>query len=67
MRVIHLVCTPETYAVGVARVGQKDQIIAYGTMSQLLTFDFGKPLHSLILCGSLHGIEQEMLNYFKIN
>ena len=61
------VCTPETYAVGVARVGQKDQIIAYGTMSQLLTFDFGKPLHSLILCGSLHEIEQEMLNYFKIN
>ncbi|KAK8807210.1 hypothetical protein WA158_003969 [Blastocystis sp. Blastoise] len=58
------VCGPDNYGVGVARIGHDDQVIAYGKLSELVKFDFGAPLHSLILCASLHEVEQEMLDTF---
>jgi len=36
-----------TIAVGVARVGQKDQKIVSGNLGELLEVDFGGPLHSV--------------------
>ncbi|KAJ1915913.1 diphthine synthase [Mycoemilia scoparia] len=53
---------PEALAVGVARIGSDDQVIKAGTLQQLLTADFGKPLHSLVLVGKrLHEIEAQVL------
>ncbi|KAJ1876807.1 diphthine synthase, partial [Kickxella alabastrina] len=54
--------TEDTLAVGVSRLGSDDQIIKAGTLKQLLTEDFGAPLHSLVLVGSrLHLLEAEIL------
>ena len=61
------ICTPETLAVGVARVGQADQFIAYGTLDELRTVDFGAPLHSLVVIGETDEIEQDMLDTFRVN
>jgi diphthine synthase len=54
--------TKETFCVGVARIGRDDQVIKSGKASELLKKDFGAPLHSLIVPGKLHFIEEEMLN-----
>ncbi|KAJ2693358.1 diphthine synthase [Coemansia spiralis] len=55
-------CTEDTLAVGVARVGSADQLIRAGTLRQLADYDFGKPLHSLVLVGRrLHELEAELL------
>ncbi|KAJ2726581.1 diphthine synthase [Coemansia sp. Benny D115] len=52
----------ESLAVGVSRLGSDDQVIRAGTLKQLLTEDFGAPLHSLVLVGSrLHLLEAEIL------
>lgn len=61
------ICTPDSLAVGLARVGQEDQFICFGTLKELREVDFGAPLHSLILCSpDLHELELEMLNYFSV-
>lgn len=53
--------------MGLARVGQHDQFICFGTLKELREVDFGAPLHSLILCSpDLHEMELEMLNYFRV-
>lgn len=59
-------CGPETKGVGVSRIGAEDQVIVYGTLADLLTVDFGGPLHSLCLCGETDIIEQEMLDGYAI-
>lgn len=55
----------DTMCIGVARIGSDDQQIVAGTMESLLEVDFGPPLHSLILAGDLHTIEEEILEFFK--
>lgn len=53
--------------MGLARVGQEDQFICFGTLKELREVDFGAPLHSLILCSpELHEMEREMLEYFSV-
>lgn len=59
------VILPETPVVGVARLGQKDQMIVAGTVAQLMEVDFGEPLHSLIIPGTLHVVEEEALERWK--
>lgn len=60
-------CGPDALAVGLARVGQEDQFICFGTLKELREVDFGAPLHSLILCSpELHEMEREMLEYFSV-
>lgn len=56
----------DTFCVGVARLGAKDQQIVFGTVEQLLSVDFGEPLHSLIFLGNLHFHEEEVLELFKL-
>lgn len=58
--------TPDTQAVGMARLGQPDQSIVSGTLQELLTVDFGAPLHCLALCGETHPLELEVLELYKI-
>jgi diphthine synthase len=52
--------------VGVARIGQPSQKIVTGSLKELSTVDFGPPLHSLIICGDLHPVEQEYLSFYKV-
>lgn len=55
----------ETLAVGMARLGSPDQLIVAGTLKGLLDVDFGAPLHCLVITGSIHVMEEEMLNFFR--
>ena len=57
----------ETLAVGVARVGADDQKIVSGTMKELMSIDFGKPLHSFIIPGNMHFLEKDALNEYRAN
>lgn len=54
-----------TLAVGFARIGSDDQIIKAGKISELLDFDFGGPLHTLVIPGKLHFMEKEALGMKK--
>ncbi|KAH8515164.1 hypothetical protein Peur_046702 [Populus x canadensis] len=56
----------DTNCVGLARLGSEDQKIVAGTMRQLLAVDFGAPLHCLVIVGTTHPIEEEMLNMYKL-
>jgi len=58
------VITPQTFVVGVARLGHPNMNIVAGTCEQLANSDFGEPLHSLIIPGKLHHIEEEMLQLY---
>mmetsp|Transcript_18486 Transcript_18486/g.27926 ORF Transcript_18486/g.27926 Transcript_18486/m.27926 type:complete len:287 (+) Transcript_18486:174-1034(+) len=55
-----------TLCVGLARLGQESQQIVAGTMEELLSVDFGAPLHSFIICGECHDLEHEMVKEFLI-
>jgi len=62
------VCTTNTLAVGLARVGADDEKIVAGTLEELQSVDFGNPLHSLILVGeNIHELEVEYLRGFAVN
>jgi len=60
------VLKPETLFVGVARVGQSTQKIVAGTLEQLVDVDFGPPLHSVVICGETHELEDEVLRSFMV-
>ena len=54
----------DTVCVGVARVGSDTQQIVAGGMVDLLEVDFRAPLHSLVISGDRHPIEDEILQQF---
>lgn len=56
----------KTLCVGCARVGSESQVIKAGSAKELLKFDFGKPVHCLIVPGKLHFMEEEALNLYRI-
>lgn len=59
---------PQSLAVGVARLGSKDQEIVSGTLEQLSKKDLGPPLHSLVLLGHrTHDLEKEFIRDFAID
>jgi diphthine synthase len=52
---------------GVARIGADDQLILSGTIDELRKVDFGKPLHSVIVCGpEMHELEKDMFNFYNV-
>jgi len=53
-------------AVMVARVGATDQKIVTSTIEEGRSVDMGKPLHSMVLPGNCHYLEQEALNMWKL-
>lgn len=57
--------TEDTLCVGLARIGAKDQIIKAGAAKDLKAHAFGKPVHSLIVPGKLHFMEEEALEFWK--
>lgn len=48
-----------TKMIGIARASASDQKIVYGTMAELSEIDFGESLHSLIIPGKMHEMEEE--------
>lgn len=54
----------DTMAVGIARIGSSTQKIVAGSLQELQQVDFGPPLHSLVIAGTLHVVEQELLEQF---
>ncbi|GAU24988.1 hypothetical protein TSUD_312230 [Trifolium subterraneum] len=57
--------TEDTECVGLARIGSEDQMVVAGTMKQLLSIDFGTPLHCLVITGKTHPLEEEMLDFYR--
>lgn len=57
----------KTLCVGLARMGQPTQCIRAGTLEELRKYDFGGPLHSMIICGDLHDLEMEVLKEYLID
>ena len=51
---------------GVARIGSESQIIKAGKIKDILKQDFGKPLHSVVLCAkTLSSIEKEVVDFYS--
>lgn len=59
------VFTRDTLCIGVARLGAKDQLIKAGTAKDLAKVDFGKPVHCLIVPGTMHFMEEEFVQQFR--
>ncbi|ELP92068.1 diphthine synthase, putative [Entamoeba invadens IP1] len=56
----------DTYVVGLARVAAPDQKIVFGKMKDLLTYDFGAPLHCLLIPSpQIDDPELDHLNFYK--
>jgi diphthine synthase len=58
------VYNPDTLVVGVARLGADNQKIVSGSIRDLLTVDWGNPLHSLVIPGHVHPLEQDFLKLY---
>jgi len=54
----------ETPCFGVSRIGHSDQRIISGPIGKLLNIDFGQPLHSFIICGHMHPMEEEFYKLY---
>ena len=57
----------DTKAVGLARIGTDSQFIVAARLGELEVVEFGPPLHSLVLTGKTHVLEEEMMETFAIN
>ena len=51
----------DSLAIGIARVGSKDNVVKAGYIKDLLDFDFGGPLHCIVIPSKLHIVEAEYL------
>jgi diphthine methyl ester synthase len=59
--------SPACRAVAVCRVGMATQLIASGTLEELSRADCGPELHSLVLVGETHELEDELLRRFSLH
>ena len=51
---------------GVARIGSESQIVKAGKIKDIIKYDFGKPLHSVVLCAkTLSSIEKEVVDFYS--
>ena len=48
--------------MGLARIGAPDQTIAVDTLANIGSWDLGGPLHSLVIVGRTHPLEDQMLS-----
>lgn len=52
------------FYIGIARAGSEDPVVHAGTAEEMRAFDFGAPLHIMIVPAELHDIEREYLGIF---
>ena len=57
---------PETLCVAVCRLGRTDQRIVAATLAEMAAgcdgLDLGPPLHTLVLVGDTHPLEDELID-----
>ena len=53
----------DSRCIGLARVGSDTQCIAQGTLATLDQWEMGGPLHSLVIIGQSHPMEEKMVKY----
>ena len=53
--------------VAVARIGHADQRIVAAPLRELATVDMGPPLHSLVVVGTMHPLEEDALRMFPLS
>ena len=53
--------TEDTIVVGIAQAGSEKPIVKGGSVSEVINYDFGEPLHCLIVPANLHFVEAEAL------
>ena len=53
--------TEDTLAMGIARVGSRDVVVKAGKISELIDYDFGGPLHCIVIPSKLHIVEAEYM------
>jgi diphthine synthase len=61
------VFTDETICIGCARIGCSDFVIKMGKAKDLLKINFGKPLHCLIIPGTMHFMEEDALKQWALD
>jgi len=44
-----------------------DQLIVAAPMAELKGIDFGAPLHSLVIAGNVHVMEEEMIDCYRVH
>lgn len=54
-----------TTCIGLARIGSSTQRIVKTTLIEAIKLNMGTPLHSLVIPGSLHPLEEEMIDLFS--
>lgn len=59
--------TAATICIGLGRVGWKTQKIVAGKMADIMDYDLGSPIHSLVIPGKMHFLEVDMVKQFAIN
>ena len=59
------VLTADTRCVGLARIGSDTQKIVMATLTEMSNIDLGSPLHSLVIVGTTHPMEDEILQLFN--
>ncbi len=55
------VFTGDTIVIGIAQAGSDHPIVKGGKASDILDYDFGEPLHCMVVPGDLHFLEAEAL------
>jgi diphthine synthase len=59
------ILSPTTRCVGVARIGSDNEGIVHSTLQEMVGVSMGPPLHSLIIVGPTHPMEDEILHIFS--
>ena len=56
----------DSLCYGVARIGAEDQVLISGKVKDVVKKEFGKPLHSVVICAkTLHSIEKEVFDFYS--
>ncbi|MDK2790871.1 MAG: diphthine synthase [Methanothermococcus sp.] len=61
------ILSEDTKAVVLARAGSLKPKLVYGKIKDLINYDFGGPLHCIIIPGKLHFMEEDALKYLCEN
>ena len=58
------IISESTLVCAVARAGSRDCMVRAGILRELLVTDFGPPLHTIVVPGKLHFLEEDALRVF---
>jgi len=58
------VLNDDRLVIGLSHVGHETQIVRAGTISDVMATDFGEPLHSLVIAGTTHFMENDFLKLY---